>query len=216
MAITTRAPSARQAETGTGLTSAPSTSQRPPICTGWKTPGSANEARSAGTSAPERSQISCPVPSSVATHRNARSISSMRMSPRSRFKSRTSRRPPISPPLPNTGSISPTTLRRVRERAKASSASSLPAMAAAPITAPIDVPVTMSARMPASSSTRMAPMWAQPRAAPPPSARPMRGVNPFDHTGSAEGTGAGRAAGSVRVMIRRSQGGAGWLSSTRP
>ena len=40
-AITTRAPSARAAETGTGLTSAPSTSQRPPIRTGGKIPGRA-------------------------------------------------------------------------------------------------------------------------------------------------------------------------------
>ena len=39
--MTTRAPSARAAETGTGLTNAPSTSQRPPIRTGGKIPGSA-------------------------------------------------------------------------------------------------------------------------------------------------------------------------------
>ena len=40
-AITSRAPSARAADTGTGLTSAPSTSQRPPMRTGGKIPGSA-------------------------------------------------------------------------------------------------------------------------------------------------------------------------------
>ena len=43
-AITMRAPSARQTETGTGLTSAPSISQRPLILTGRKMPGSANDA----------------------------------------------------------------------------------------------------------------------------------------------------------------------------
>ena len=40
-AITRRAPSARAAETGTGLTNAPSTSQRPPMRTGVKMPGNA-------------------------------------------------------------------------------------------------------------------------------------------------------------------------------
>ena len=40
-AITISAPSARAAETGTGLTSAPSTSQRSPTRTGEKIPGSA-------------------------------------------------------------------------------------------------------------------------------------------------------------------------------
>ena len=40
-AITISAPSARAADTGTGLTSAPSTSQRSPIITGEKMPGSA-------------------------------------------------------------------------------------------------------------------------------------------------------------------------------
>ena len=40
-AITRRAPSARATETGTGLTSAPSTSQRSPSRTGGKMPGSA-------------------------------------------------------------------------------------------------------------------------------------------------------------------------------
>ena len=43
-AITMRAPSARQTETGTGLTRAPSISQRPLILTGRKMPGSANDA----------------------------------------------------------------------------------------------------------------------------------------------------------------------------
>ena len=40
-AMTTRRRSARAADTGTGLTSAPSTSQRPPSRTGAKIPGSA-------------------------------------------------------------------------------------------------------------------------------------------------------------------------------
>ena len=40
-AMTISAPSARAAETGTGLTSAPSTSQRSPTSTGAKMPGRA-------------------------------------------------------------------------------------------------------------------------------------------------------------------------------
>src|SRR5271169_2354692 len=44
-AITTRAPKARAAVTGTGLTSAPSTSQRPPSRTGGKIPGSSRLSR---------------------------------------------------------------------------------------------------------------------------------------------------------------------------
>ncbi len=43
--MTTRAPKARAADTGTALTSAPSTSQRPPTRTGGKIPGNAYEAR---------------------------------------------------------------------------------------------------------------------------------------------------------------------------
>ena len=72
-AMTMRAPSARQTDTGIGLTSAPSISQRPLICTGRKMPGSANDALSAFTRLPLLSQTSCPVPSSVATATNLRS-----------------------------------------------------------------------------------------------------------------------------------------------
>jgi len=46
--------------------------------------------------------------------------------------------------------------------------------------------------MPASSSTWITPMWAKPRAAPPPSARPMRGgLGGFGGGGLATGGGAG-------------------------
>ncbi len=57
-AITKRAPRARAAETGTGLTRAPSTSQRPPISTGGKIPGSEYDARNALLRRPRVSQIS--------------------------------------------------------------------------------------------------------------------------------------------------------------
>ena len=56
--MTTRAPKARAAVTGTGLTSAPSISQRPPSFTGGKMPGKAYEARIASASDPRVNQIS--------------------------------------------------------------------------------------------------------------------------------------------------------------
>ena len=46
---------------------------------------------------------------------------------------------------------------------------------APPTRLPAEVPTTRSGAMPASSSTWITPMCAKPRAAPPPSARPMRG-----------------------------------------
>jgi hypothetical protein len=49
--MTMRAPSARHTETGTGLTSAPSTTHRPSTFTGVNTPGRAKEARTASDDA---------------------------------------------------------------------------------------------------------------------------------------------------------------------
>src|ERR1700677_619316 len=60
----------------------------------------------------------------------------------------------------------------------ASSSSSLivsPLQYAAPISAPTLVPATIRMGMPSSSRTLRTPMWAMPRAKPPPSARPMAG-----------------------------------------
>ena len=59
-------PEGAAADTGTGLTRAPSTSQRPPTRTGGKIPGNAYEARIANARDPRVSQISWPVPTSVA------------------------------------------------------------------------------------------------------------------------------------------------------
>jgi len=54
---------------------------------------------------------------------------------------------------------------------------------------PADVPTTRSGAKPFSSSAWITPMWAKPRAAPPPSARPMRG-----RRGGGGGAGGGGAA----------------------
>ncbi len=61
---------------------------------------------------------------------------------------------------------------------------------------PAEVPVTMSGWMPFSSSTSITPMWAKPRAAPPPSARPMRGGRVGFGTGATSSAAAGADAGA--------------------
>ena len=76
--------------------------------------------------------------------------------------------------------------------ARATRASSVPLRPAAYRAAtklPALVPTTKSGRMPASSSTWITPMWAKPRAAPPPSAKPMRGG--LGSFGGAAGAGLG-------------------------
>src|ERR1700753_3410811 len=57
---------------------------------------------------------------------------------------------------------------------------------------PAEVPVTMSGWMPFSSSTSITPMWAKPRAAPPPSASATRG----GRIGLGGGTTASATAGA--------------------
>src|SRR5204863_8802957 len=57
-----------------------------------------------------------------------------------------------------------------------SSSSSWPDAYTAPTSAPIEVPQMRSGLTPRSSSARMAPMCAQPRELPEPSASPMRGL----------------------------------------
>jgi hypothetical protein len=59
--MTTSAPSARHRETGTGLTTPPSISQRPSCQVGENRPGSPLDARTAVMNGPSRSQISSPV-----------------------------------------------------------------------------------------------------------------------------------------------------------
>ena len=124
------------------------------------------------TSGPRVSQISCPVPSSVAMVTNRIGMSSTRVSPRSRSSSRRRRSPPIRPEPLMWKSSRPITRRRVSERVNASSSSSLPITVQPPTTAPTELPAMTSGTMPSRCSTRITPMCAQPRAAPPPSASP--------------------------------------------
>ena len=175
-AMTMRAPSARQTETGIGLTSAPSISQRPLICTGRKMPGSANDAFSAFTRLPLLSHTSCPVPSSVATATNLRSSCSMLNCWRC-CSSRVLKRCPVIRPEPaKLKSRKPKMRRRVSPQAKSSSAFSLPVTKQAPATAPIEVPATISGSSPAAIRLFSTPICAQPRAAPPPRAMPIVGL----------------------------------------
>ena len=174
--MTMRAPSARHTDTGMGLTRAPSISQRPLICTGRKMPGSANEAWSAFTRLPLFSHTSCPVPSSVATATNLRSICSMVTSRRCSSRRVLRRWPVMSPEPPKLMSRKPKMRRRVSAQAKSSSALSRPVIWQAPATAPIEVPAMMSGSSPAAARVLSTPIWAQPRAAPPPRAIPIVGL----------------------------------------
>ena len=84
--------------------------------------------------------------------------------------------PPVSMPAPEKDtSISENTRRLVRERAKASSAERRPPAKQPPTTAPIEAPAITSIGMRRASSSCSTPICDQPRAAPAPSATPMRG-----------------------------------------
>ena len=149
-AMTMRAPSARQTETGIGLTSAPSISQRPLICTGRKMPGSANDALSAFTRLPLLSQTSCPVPSSVATATNLPlqlldvESCEMMLEPCAQA---------LSGDQARAGEIE---VEKAEDAAPSQAAGEIlervkpPVTKQAPATAPIDVPATMSGSSPAS------------------------------------------------------------------
>ena len=75
----------------------------------------------------------------------------------------------------------------------ASSRPFLPDANSAATRLPAEVPTTRSGAKPFSSSAWMTPMWAKPRAAPPPSARPMRGRR----GGAATTTGGAATAATV-------------------
>src|SRR5690606_642623 len=76
---------------------------------------------------------------------------------------------------------------------------SMPLAYSAPTTLPALVPATTSARMPLASSILIAPMWAKPLAAPPPSARPIRSGGKAG--ADAAGTGADAGASSPRTAL---------------
>ena len=196
-----RAPSARQTETGIGLTSAPSISQRPLICTGRKMPGSANDAFSAFTRLPLLSHTSCPVPSSVATATNLRSSCSMLNCWRC-CSSRVLKRCPVIRPEPaKLKSRKPKMRRRVRPQAKSSSAFSLPVTKQAPATAPIEVPATISGSSPAAIRLFSTPICAQPRAAPPPRAMPIVGLAGTHHAQGPSRRGSGRSRPHPTILL---------------
>src|SRR5687767_7358390 len=85
-----------------------------------------------------------------------------------------SRCPRISPPR-QVRSMRRTTVVQASPVTHCSRRSSSPDAYAAPTSAPMEVPQMKSGLMPRSSSARMAPMCAQPRALPEPRARPIRG-----------------------------------------
>ncbi len=92
-AITRSAPIARASDTGTGLTSPPSTSTDPSRSTGMNNPGTAMEARTASSVEPRRSHNSAPVCSEVATAANGMGNSSIGRSTKLRRKKPISARP---------------------------------------------------------------------------------------------------------------------------
>jgi hypothetical protein len=165
---------ARATDTGTGFDRPPSTSQTPSRHTGVKMPGIAIDARTASMTGPSCSQISRPVSSSAATAANG-SGSAL-----------------ISRPSEPTGEhldhlLAPQQAARHphvqqahhclprKRRDPVFEPIEIAVGVHAPTSAPIDVPQTTSGRIPASSNARTAPMCAQPRAAPPPRTRAIRG-----------------------------------------
>ena len=93
----------------------------------------------------------------------------------------------------------------------ASSRPLLPDANSAATRLPADVPTTRSGAMPFSSSAWITPMWAKPRAAPPPSARPMRGRRGGGGgggggDGAAAPTGGGRGAPAAAAGRARAAG----------
>ncbi len=122
----------------------PSRSQRPSTLTGLRMPGSAIDARTALRIEPVCSQISRPVARSLAMAVNGFGKVSMGASSRSVLRKLTMRLPSMRPPPARLTSSKPAILRQLRLRAHSSSASSLPAIYAAPTSAPMEQPATTS------------------------------------------------------------------------
>ncbi|KGR94747.1 hypothetical protein X946_5286 [Burkholderia sp. ABCPW 111] len=187
-AITKSAPILRANDAGTGLTSPPSTYSRSPIRTGSNTDGTLHEARTASPVLPRWNRIGWPLFRSVATMPSGFVIFSIGRLPSvllMKFCSAT----PCSRPRERNG-----VAQSLIDASSIASASLLicsafiPDAYSAPTTEPALVPATSSIGMPRASSAFSTPTCAKPRAAPPPSAMPIR-------TGFSRGCGG--FAGSV-------------------
>ncbi len=163
----------RATDTGTGLLRPPSTSHTPLCHTGVKMPGIAIDARTASIVLPSWSQISRPVSSSVATAANGIFNCAIEQPANFSANSWITLRPPSRPPEMRKSSRR-TTVCQLSRDTHSSSQSRSPFAYTAPTSAPIEVPHTTSGLMPASCNARIAPICAQPRAAPPPNTSPIR------------------------------------------
>src|SRR6267142_4012587 len=172
-ASTYAAPKSRAARVGTGATSPPSARQRVPISTGSNNPGNAQLARIASTRLPWVITTGSPLFRSVAT--TAMGIcnsSNWRAS-----KTRSIRSPSrwlLAKPSRETRHLAMSRKRNVRHVA-IMRASGAPLAYAAPRMLPTLVPAIQDIGMWFCSSTRRTPRCANPRAKPPPKARPIPG-----------------------------------------
>ena len=144
------APKARQTETGTGLTSPPSSNQSSSCFTGLKMPGMPMEARTASAMGPALSHISRPVTRLVATAANGLAACSIDVAIPSWLMRAVISSPCISPPPVKRMSTRLTISRRVSAHAHVVNSDRRPVTYAAPTKAPIEVPHTISGSMPAS------------------------------------------------------------------
>src|SRR6202171_859544 len=190
-ASTNVAPRSRAAFVGTGATSAPSARERVPISTGSNSPGKAQLARIASIRLPSVSDTGSPVLRSVApTASGICSSSNCRDS--KTFSIKSPRRWLLAKPNRETRHPAMSRKRSVRHVAMMR-ASGAPLAYAAPRMLPTLVPAIQEIGMLCCSSTCSTPRCANPRAKPPPNARPI----------------PGRAAG-----VARSNGPGWWLCVT--
>jgi len=178
-AMSTSAPMRRATSAGTLFNTPPSTSTRPSISTGEKKPGSAMVARTAAATGPSQSTTSSRATRSTATTA-VRRRRSPKLSPPSSDASHSSVLDSLKMPrVTSKGDARRPRARRphIRSVSSASWAGLMPLAYRAAIRPPMLVPTTRSIGMPSSSSTRSSPMWASPRAPPPPRASPIVGLS---------------------------------------
>ena len=173
-AITSSAPIWRAKRTGTGATRPPSTYSRAPMRTGWNTAGTALEARTATPGSPTLEQDGLAAVE-VGGDDAQRQLHLLDAAPAGVLAHVARQRLAADQPAAGERPVGDGRSRPSTAASVASSAPLLPDAYSAATRLPAEVPTTRSGRMPASSSTWITPMWAKPRAAPPPSARPMPG-----------------------------------------